>query len=533
MRMKKIFSAVLALSVICGGAAPFAAELPEMSLTANAEDSDEEKYTLKELDFSDLLGVEGAKIVNVERTRIGTYILIATFPGEYEAFDSESHEYIKKEDNITHFAVVDENKNFIIPWFESHYGGRGARYLTYSDGVYNLMTKDTLPWKEYLNGSFCEYFGEDGKPLFEHEDWLCAGKMENGAAWVGVADNEIKTYENGLKYRDVKEFQLIDKTGKVLKTTTKLEPQLGGGYDLSEILYDSDELEYMNKLNEKGFSTLADCVFYDGLKRVHSTDSDKWGYANESGEIVIPAEYKYAYDFVDGSALVQKNDETNYYDGWGVIDTEGKALTEFVYTNYYNNFSEDGYAMCEKTVFEDDGKYHTYKVILDTKGNECELPFNTEEGWTYKHYNDGWFLISRDKNGEKRDYSLINWDGNKIELPEKYDYIINSDGVISASTLYTDVSPERRYFYISSDFSLGDVNDDGKIDATDATLVLVNYSLLSTGEKMQLTESQQKAADVNGDGKIDASDATMILQYYSYLSTGGDLVFKEFMKQNG
>ena len=79
----------------------------------------------------------------------------------------------------------------------------------------------------------------------------------------------------------------------------------------------------------------------------------------------------------------------------------------------------------------------------------------------------------------------------------------------------------------------GDLNDDGKIDATDATLVLVNYSLLSTGEKMQLTESQQKAADVNGDGKIDSADATTILQYYSYLSTGGDLVFKEFMKQNG
>ncbi len=80
---------------------------------------------------------------------------------------------------------------------------------------------------------------------------------------------------------------------------------------------------------------------------------------------------------------------------------------------------------------------------------------------------------------------------------------------------------------------LGDVNEDRKIDANDATLVLVNYSLLSTGEAIQLTEAQQKAADVNGDGKIDASDATMILQYYSYLSTGGDLVFKEFMKQNG
>ena len=37
--MKKIFSSVLALTVICGGIAPFAAELPEISLTADAADA--------------------------------------------------------------------------------------------------------------------------------------------------------------------------------------------------------------------------------------------------------------------------------------------------------------------------------------------------------------------------------------------------------------------------------------------------------------------------------------------------------------
>jgi len=59
----------------------------------------------------------------------------------------------------------------------------------------------------------------------------------------------------------------------------------------------------------------------------------------------------------------------------------------------------------------------------------------------------------------------------------------------------------------------------------------VNYSLLSTGEAIQLTESQQKAADINGDGKIDASDATVILQYYSYLSTGGKDYLTEFLEK--
>lgn len=77
-------------------------------------------------------------------------------------------------------------------------------------------------------------------------------------------------------------------------------------------------------------------------------------------------------------------------------------------------------------------------------------------------------------------------------------------------------------------YTLGDVNNDGKTDANDATLVLVNYSLLSTSMPIELTKLQQKAADVNEDTKIDSSDATMILQYYTFLSTGGDLTIMEF-----
>lgn len=80
-------------------------------------------------------------------------------------------------------------------------------------------------------------------------------------------------------------------------------------------------------------------------------------------------------------------------------------------------------------------------------------------------------------------------------------------------------------------FTLADINADSRIDANDATLVLVNYSLLSTGYPIELTEGQQKAADTNGDGKIDASDATLILQYYSYLSTGGSKGFREYLAE--
>ncbi|MDE6501979.1 MAG: bacterial Ig-like domain-containing protein [Ruminococcus sp.] len=68
---------------------------------------------------------------------------------------------------------------------------------------------------------------------------------------------------------------------------------------------------------------------------------------------------------------------------------------------------------------------------------------------------------------------------------------------------------------------LGDVDNDGMINAVDATLVLTEYALLSTGQTGTFTEAQKNSADIDGDGKADAVDATFILSYYAYASTGG------------
>ena len=58
-------------------------------------------------------------------------------------------------------------------------------------------------------------------------------------------------------------------------------------------------------------------------------------------------------------------------------------------------------------------------------------------------------------------------------------------------------------------YVLGDVNSDGKIDTSDALLVL-QYA----AEKVELTDTQKLSADVAVQkGKIDTSDALRILQY--------------------
>lgn len=67
----------------------------------------------------------------------------------------------------------------------------------------------------------------------------------------------------------------------------------------------------------------------------------------------------------------------------------------------------------------------------------------------------------------------------------------------------------------------GDINGDGTVDSSDAAVVLIDYSLTSTGKGSALTDAQKSAADIDKDGKIDASDASFILRFYSYVSTGG------------
>mgnify|MGYP003292451071 FL=1 len=67
---------------------------------------------------------------------------------------------------------------------------------------------------------------------------------------------------------------------------------------------------------------------------------------------------------------------------------------------------------------------------------------------------------------------------------------------------------------------LGDVNEDGTVDASDASCVLAAYARVQTGGESNLRDTQTKAADVNNDSVIDASDASKILVYYAAISTG-------------
>lgn len=69
-------------------------------------------------------------------------------------------------------------------------------------------------------------------------------------------------------------------------------------------------------------------------------------------------------------------------------------------------------------------------------------------------------------------------------------------------------------------YQLGDANADGKIDSSDASLILAEYAIIQTGANTTFTDAQKLAADVNKDGSVASTDASKILAYYADSATG-------------
>ena len=75
-----------------------------------------------------------------------------------------------------------------------------------------------------------------------------------------------------------------------------------------------------------------------------------------------------------------------------------------------------------------------------------------------------------------------------------------------------------------SKLDLGDPTGDSKIDARDASFVLAEYSMLSTGGVSTLTTVEKTAADANKDGQIDSKDASLMLSMYAHNATSEEKI---------
>ena len=110
----------------------------------------------------------------------------------------------------------------------------------------------------------------------------------------------------------------------------------------------------------------------------------------------------------------------------------------------------------------------------------------------------------------------------------KTDYNFSVDNEYSGSdwTVSSENETEKNIVIHYGNSEMGDVNNDGFIDAVDASIVSIEYTMLSTDGTGTFTEKQKLSADVNKDGSINAVDASMISIYYAELSTSGNATWE-------
>ncbi len=76
---------------------------------------------------------------------------------------------------------------------------------------------------------------------------------------------------------------------------------------------------------------------------------------------------------------------------------------------------------------------------------------------------------------------------------------------------------------------LGDVDEDGDIDAADASAILVAAANMGSGIESGLTNSQTLAGDIDGDGELSATDASYLLMYCAEIGAGADISLEDYL----
>lgn len=134
------------------------------------------------------------------------------------------------------------------------------------------------------------------------------------------------------------------------------------------------------------------------------------------------------------------------------------------------------------------------------------------------------------KESTAKQYAFIN-NYKFEELSEASETTTTS--LISTTTITTTTTTTTTPSQKNQRYPLGDINNDGQINAVDASSVLSYYAMISTNKDGGFDDNQMATADVNHDGQINAVDASCILSYYAYVSTTKEeiLSLEAFLKK--
>ncbi|MBE6861939.1 MAG: hypothetical protein E7497_03435 [Ruminococcus sp.] len=310
-------------------------------------------------------------------------------------------------------------------------------------------------------------------------------------------------------------------------------------------------------------------VFTDGIARITKYDSlyneyynkyySAYGLVAADGRILFEAVYSAGdlYWAGNGICYVRESVEDDMFRRYDFTDVKG--------TEVYNDFCKTyGYDLAK---LEADDLYYVEKDGLAgiVKADNTEvIPVEYAEIFSFassryslyyvqdrfddvlteeftsklRPTSDGGYLVSvKDVNGKIGVYKItVTEDENPTEPEEPTEPSTNpsepeepTEPSANPSEPEEPTEPSTKPSEDETPENLGDVDNSGAVDASDASMILATYAMLATGHDAELSAEQLDWADVNRDGAVDASDASVILAYYAYSATGGTKTLIEYL----
>lgn len=216
---------------------------------------------------------------------------------------------------------------------------------------------------------------------------------------------------------------------------------------------------------------------------------------------------------VNGSVTVNLPDNSEAYIDITFISPENSFEYDY-YKGTFNSsdsssyrFDIEGYGCVkDEEGVVTDGREYTFSISAS----------DTEIGYVSGVFSEPVIVPDIDENPDLftnyvYNVSIVQEDTDEFYSSETTEKTENGTRVIETSLI----------LYIPETAVKGDVNDDGVINAVDASAVLTEYALIATGGGPTFNQKKNIAADVNEDGVINAVDASKILTYYAVQATGG------------
>ena len=148
------------------------------------------------------------------------------------------------------------------------------------------------------------------------------------------------------------------------------------------------------------------------------------------------------------------------------------------------------------------------------------------------------FICFNVRHARDRIIDIINWlhwndrldltddmfPGYYFEVREPSVEYSESHGIYTFSMSFK-ASPEMKTLpevrkYNASTVTVPDINGDGTVDSSDASIIQEAYARIIAGEDTGLTPKQLKACDANMDGSIDSADASLVMTFYADATSG-------------